>query len=355
MAQRLLRRRHRAEAHHLRLDAGDAEADDARHRLQAELHRLLLAHQQRHGDAVVRRAGVAGGDEQLLVAEALDAADRLQPRQALHVGAAAEPFVLVEDDHFAALVFHPLALVVEDRRLDLERDDLVLVDTVVVRLGRPALAVDSVLVQRLAAEVVHLCDVLRRLRHRHQRRRVQDVVRNVHGEVVVVVGRHVALLFSLLLALAVELGDARLFATAAAGQRTAHALDAEGDAAFSRAHHDRLGDAVQRLHARAALAIRVERADLRGQPGHARDDVGADTGQLRNAQDVAHADVVDHARLHFRVALHHGPQDLSAGFIHSRRHHHAAAAAGERGAGGVDQHYVLQLHVVLLTYRLGIE
>ena len=95
----------------------------------------------------------------------------------------------------------------------------------------------------------------------------------------------------------VELRDARLRrAVAAAAERAAHALDAERDAALARADRDRLGDAVQRLHARAALAVGVERADLGRKAGEPRDVVGADAGSTRRRPDVAEADVLDHPR-----------------------------------------------------------
>jgi len=66
---------------------------------------------------------------------------------------------------------------------------------------------------------------------------------------------------------------------------------------------DRLRDAMQRLHAGAALAVRVERADPRRQAAEPRDMVRADEGQLAGAHDIAEADVLDQHRLDLGVGL----------------------------------------------------
>ncbi|MEZ4482394.1 MAG: hypothetical protein R3B97_14850 [Dehalococcoidia bacterium] len=92
----------------------------------------------------------------------------------------------------------------------------------------------------------------------------------------------------------VKLGDPVGFRTWAAAEASAHALDAHRHATLGRPNHDRLGDAMQGLHAGAALAVRIKRRDLGGEPGEARDRIATDAGQLRRAGDVAKADVLDH-------------------------------------------------------------
>ena len=82
--------------------------------------RLLLAHEQRGGDAVVGRAGVAGGDDDLLVAEALEPVIGGQGGELLGGGAGPHALVAIEEDRLAALLLDPVAFVVEDRVLDLE-------------------------------------------------------------------------------------------------------------------------------------------------------------------------------------------------------------------------------------------
>ena len=211
------------------------------------------------------------------------------------------------------------------------------------------MALHRVLVHRLAGEAVHLGDVLGRLRHADDRRRIEDVVREGHGEVFVVVQRHVALSLGLLQELFVELGDAVPLAATAPGQRAAHALDAQGDAALGRADHDRLRDAVQRLHAGAALAVGVERADLGGQPRQMGDDLRADADQLLHAQHVAQPDVLDHLRLHLRVALQQRPQHRRAGVIQSRRDQRASPAPREGRANAIHQDYAFEFHANLPT------
>ena len=132
---------------------------------------------------------------------------------------------------------------------------------------------------------------------------------------------------------------------AAAAERASHALDAEGDAAVAGADGDRLRDAVQRLHAGAALAVRVEGADLGREAGEARDVVRADEDQLAGAHDVAEADVLDEPGADLGVALHQGAYDGGGRFIEAGGDELAAAAASEGGAGAIDEDYVLLLHV----------
>ena len=78
LPQRLLGGGHRADAHDLRLDAGEGEADQRIFGAEAEFLRGRRAGEQAHGRAVVEAGGVAGGDP------AVRAERRLQPGQALH-------------------------------------------------------------------------------------------------------------------------------------------------------------------------------------------------------------------------------------------------------------------------------
>ena len=69
--------------------------------------RLLLAHQQRSGDAVVGRARVAGGDDDLLAAEADHALHRLERAELLGGGVGANALVAVEEHDLAGLRSRP--------------------------------------------------------------------------------------------------------------------------------------------------------------------------------------------------------------------------------------------------------
>ena len=60
--EQLANGRHRPDAHHPRVDAGDCARDEATERLDAELARPLLARDHERGSAVVDPARVAGGD-----------------------------------------------------------------------------------------------------------------------------------------------------------------------------------------------------------------------------------------------------------------------------------------------------
>ncbi len=211
--------------------------------------------------------------------------------------------------------------------------------------ARLLVALDRELVHLLAREVVHLGHVLGGLRHRRDRWGVQNEVREWDGEVVAVVRRHVALHVVRLRQALVELRDARLRpAVSAAAERAAHTLDSERDPALRGPDHDRLGDAVQRLHARAALTVRIERTDLQwqtGQPCHA---VRANQDQFPGTAHVSEADVLDQPRVDLRVALHQAAHDLRARFVQTRGDEASPPAATERGADAIDQHDVIELH-----------
>ena len=88
--EQLAHGRHRPDAHHARIDAGDGAADEAAEGLGAERARLLLARDHERGGAVVEAARVAGGDRAAL------AERRLQRRELL--GARVRPRVLVARD-----------------------------------------------------------------------------------------------------------------------------------------------------------------------------------------------------------------------------------------------------------------
>src|SRR5207302_10130670 len=66
-------------------------SQDAGPRLEPELLRLLLAHEQDRGGSVADLAGVAGGDRMLRVESGLQGGGRFIS------GATPDPFVLVED------------------------------------------------------------------------------------------------------------------------------------------------------------------------------------------------------------------------------------------------------------------
>ncbi len=306
VAQGLAGRRDRAEAHHLRLHAGDAETDDAGDRVEPEFARLRFAHDQRRADAVVGGAAVAGRDQDLLAGRAHRALDARQLAESLDVRARPDAFIAVEDDHRAVLALNPVAFVVEDRLFDLEWDDLVLVDALLVGLDGLAVAVDGELIELFAGQAIDLGRILCGLDHREDRRIVEDFVLERHAEDGLMVGRHVALLGGHLEATLVEFGDAGGLAARSAAERAAHALDAEGDAAIGGADHDRLSDAVERLHARSALAVGVDCRDFGGQAGQVGDRIGADAGKFAGAADVAHGDILDHARRYLRDCAQEG-------------------------------------------------
>jgi hypothetical protein len=99
---------------------------------------------------------------------------------------------------------------------------------------------------------------------------------------------------------------------------------------------------VERLHARAALAVAVEAAHLERQAREARHH--AEARELAPAAHVAEARVLDHRVLHLRVAVEQGAHDLATGVVEARGDELALGAAGERGAGSIDQDDVAKGH-----------
>ena len=235
------------------------------------------------------------------------------------------------------------AVVVHDRPLGLVGDDLVLVEARGQGLAVLAVAVDGELVQLFAREVVGFGHVLRGLHHRQDRVGVEDEVRDLLREVLRVVRRHVALDVVHVVTGLIEGGEAVALAAAAA-ELAPHALRAHGDADLRRADHDALGDAVQGLHAAAALPRHVEGADgfrQAGQPGHV---VAPEAAELRDAAHVAEADLLDLGGVELRVALQERLQHLDADLVQAGRGEAAASTLRERRAHAVDQYYVLQIH-----------
>ena len=166
---------------------------------------------------------------------------------------------------------------------------------------------------------------------------------NLLREVLRVVLRHVALDVVHVVTGLIEGGDAVALAAAAA-ELAPHALRAHGDADLRRADHDALGDAVQGLHAAAALPRHIEGANgLRqaGQPGHV---VAPEAAELRDAAHVAQADLLDLHGVELRVALQERLQHLDADLVQAGCGEAAASTLRERRPHAVDQYYVLQIH-----------
>ena len=259
--EQLADRRHRADAHHARVDACDRAADERPERLGAEGLRPLLARDHERGGAVVDPARVPGRDR------TVRAERRLQCRELL--GARVRTRMLVANG-----VADRHELVVEAPRLG--------------GLGPALLRAERELVLLLAADAVALGHVLAGLAHRlerkhrlHLRIREPPAERRVpDGLVPARPGR-------------VRLGHDE--------RRTAHRLDATGHEQVAVPRRDRMagGDDC--------------RQPGRAEPvhGHARDRVGQAREQDAHARHVpvvlaglvrgAEVDVLDLARAHARA------------------------------------------------------
>src|SRR5438445_10709 len=156
LLEQLGHRDHRADAHFLRVAAGDREAAEDPERLQAALCRLAAAHHHRRRGAVGELAGVAGGD-----AAALDR--RLDLRYAFVGGVRPDAFVLG-----GRPLAHRLGagILVDQLHLGGDRHDLVLEPARRARLCRAPLALHAEAVLLLARDLVAPRDVLRGLQHR---------------------------------------------------------------------------------------------------------------------------------------------------------------------------------------------
>ena len=141
LLEQRLHRRHRADAHVLRVDAGVAVAHQPAQRLQPALLGQAALHQHHRRRRVVDAGGVAGGHGAVRVEH------RLEPGQLLHRAVAAHRLVDLER-HRAAL------------DLDLDRHDLPLEVALVDGVGGPAVALGGELVLVLARDLVLLGDVL---------------------------------------------------------------------------------------------------------------------------------------------------------------------------------------------------
>ena len=127
-------RGNRADAHDLRVDAGEPVGDEPRHRLQARFLRRCLFHQHDRRGAVVDARGVAGGHAAFLLEH------RAQLRHAFQRRVGARMLVRVEHDRAFA-------------RLQLDRDDLLLEVAFLDRVDRAAMAFDRELVLLLARDL----------------------------------------------------------------------------------------------------------------------------------------------------------------------------------------------------------
>src|SRR5690606_6257636 len=134
-----------ADAHLVRLAAGDRPALERAHGLQAATLGLPGLHDHHGGRAVRELAGVAGGDE------LVGALDRLQLGQAFEGGVRTVALVAVDDDIDDRLGAGGL---VDLLHLRLDRDDLVLELAGFLRGGHELLAAQRVLVLVFAADVV---------------------------------------------------------------------------------------------------------------------------------------------------------------------------------------------------------
>ena len=343
MLDRLPGGRDRSETHHLRLHPADADPRDPCEGFEAERERLFFAHEQGCRNSVVGRAGVPGRDHDVLAAEALDAAERIEAAELFCRRARPDALVAVEGDGLPDFFLHPVPFLVEDGFLDFEWNDLVLVDAGLVG-GRSLLVTPGgELVEFAARQAVALGHVLARLHHRLQRRRIEDGVREGHREVLAVIGRHVSLCRVQLEELRVEIRDARGLRGSASAETAPHSLDSQGDPAVACANGDRHDDAVEGLHARAALAVRVEGADLHWKPGEASDVSQAHEFTL--AADVSEPDILDHGVADLGVAIEERAQNLGAGIVEASGDELATAAACEGRADSVHENDIARLHL----------
>ena len=166
--------RHRADAHHRRIDAGHRHGADADLGLQAQLPRPLLRHDQQGGGADVERAGVAGRH-----GAALGHERRLQRGQGFQAGIAADALVL-------GMIFL--------RRPSSSRPQVGMISRAKAPLsvagGRQAVAAQGELVLLLAADLVAQGQVLRGQAHVHDGGAVAieearaGIEAGLHGDVV---------------------------------------------------------------------------------------------------------------------------------------------------------------------------
>ncbi len=213
------------------------------------------------------------------------------------------------------------------------------------RIGRLGLgmAFQGERIHLLARQVPRFRDVLRGLRHGGIGRRVQQIARELHGEVLVVVRVGALLLLGQGQHALVGAGDGRL-ASLAGGNAPPHALHPHRDAGLAGAGHDLPRDHVQGLHAGAALPVHRDVRDLRRQVGQPRDRVGRHGRQLAAPQHVAGDHVLQLVRVHLRIALQQGAHHLARNLVHACRHETPLGATAERGAQAVHDDYVFQFH-----------
>jgi hypothetical protein len=237
--------------HPVRVDAGEAERDEPRARLEPEARRGILARDEHRGRAVDDRARVPRGDPPALLEGGGQSGELLERRVAARV---------LVDAH-------------EDRgprRADPDRNDLPLEAALVDRRHGAAMRFERIFVERLAREAPLLGDHLRRDPLRH----------------------HLPALVQL----------RREALEAAGGQirphrHTGHRLETgrDHDVEMTRLHRRR---GVERgLHRRPALPVDRRAADGLGPPRHERGHPGDVQGLLADLADTAHLDVLDLRRV----------------------------------------------------------
>ena len=217
----------RADAHDLRLDAGDRRRDDPRPRLQAELLRARVAHHDDRRGAVVERARVARRDLAAGLERGLERGELLERR------------------------LGPRAVVLRDA---VPRRDLALEEAGLLRRDRALLRALREAVHVLARDVPALGDVLGRQAHRDVDVRDRRVVpEELRMELLAV------------LRVAVDLRDR---------------LDAAGDERVALAGADRVERHADRLQRRRAEAVD-------GRPRHGRRQIGEQRGAAREVHALA--------------------------------------------------------------------
>ena len=298
LGQQLLRRRHRADAHHARRHAGRHGAQDAGARRQAVGAGGGFRGDDHGAGAVVQARRVAGRHR----AAVAERGGKLGQR--LHRGVAARMLVLL-DDHLGLALLHA------------DLDDLTLEEAAVLGSLAAALAAigEGVLVG--AADLVLGGDVLGGLAHR------VDAVGGLHARIDEAPAQHRVL--ELHRAVEGALGLAHHVG------RAGHALDTAGDHQIGLAQLHGASGVAGRFEARAAQAVHGSAGHLDRQAGqqarHARDVAIVLTGLVHAAIDH----VVDRAPVDIGIALHQR-LDRMGGEIVDPHGTQAAVVAADGGA-----------------------
>ncbi|MNQ74574.1 hypothetical protein D3C85_893340 [compost metagenome] len=300
-----LGRRHRADAHVQRVDAGHGVRHQARHRLEAATLGSGALHQHHGGGAIVEAGSVAGGHAAVVALEG-----RLELAQLLEGQVVAHVLIGVEH-HFAAA------------SLQGDRQDLLLEAAFLDGHGGAAMGFQRQRVLGLAGDVVGAAHVLGGDAHVHLVHRVGEGA-----------DHHVD---------HAGVAHARAEAHRRGGVgRAAHAVGTAGDGDLGIAEQDALGGADDGLQARTAQAVDGQGGGLLADAALQGDDARDVHVDRFGMDDVAEHHLVDFVAVHLGTlqgfAGDHGAQVAGGEVLQ------AAAEIADGSTGTADDDYFTLTH-----------